>query len=479
MNWTDGALRDAFAASRDKPWTDGFAAVDVESLNSGFLKIHGKLPDDLRGTFFRNGPAKHELWQARYSHKWDADGMVQAFRFTDKGVQHEGRFVKTAKYIRESEAGRPLVSAFGSALGGHSALNADIDDMNVANISVCIHRGELLALWEAGSAYHLDPHDLRTIGRKGWGAGELVRPFSAHPKLEADGGLWNFGADPITNVLSVFHVNSAGDLDVCRRLKVDRLPPIHDFAVTARHLVIIMSPLVFSAARLQSGVPFARSSAWAPDLGTRVLVLSKEEFGQRWYSLPPLAMFHIGNAWEDGEGTIRLDFMGADDPRAMLSAWSVMAGQYRHARGSVLRLLTIPLNGDVVLTTPGGLGEGEFPVVDPATIGQRYHDVLYIGRSAGRPASLPGWDQLIAFDVETGSTRRYNFGDKWFIEEHVFARTNPVGPVSWIVGTGLDLELRQTAVMVFSAANIADGPVALAYLPRALPFGVHGVFAQA
>ncbi|MGR4868248.1 carotenoid oxygenase family protein [Variovorax sp. LARHSF232] len=479
MNWTDGTLKASFEASRDKPWTDGFATVHPDNLDSGPLHVEGELPEELRGTFFRNGPGRHELGQARYSHKWDGDGMVQAFRFTDEGVRHEGRFVRTAKYLRESEAGHPLVSAFGSALGDQGALDTDIDEMNVANISVCLHGGELLALWEAGSAYQLDPYDLRTIGLKDWKSSEPIRPFSAHPKIENDGGLWNFGADPIAGELSVFHINQAGDVDVCRRLKIEQLPPIHDFAVTARHLVFILSPLVFSVDRLRDGVPFARSSSWEPEHGTRALVLSKEDFAHRWYRLPPLALFHIGNAWEDERGTIRLDFMGADDPRSMMSAWSVMTGQYRHARGSVLRLLTLPPAGDALMTTPEGLGEGEFPVVDPLSIGRRYRHVLYVGRSANRPANLPGWDQLVAFDVESGRTSEYNFGDRWFIEEHVFARTSDAGPAAWIVGTGLDMARRQTALLVFSASRVSAGPVAVAYLPRALPFGLHGTFVPA
>ncbi|WP_443270884.1 carotenoid oxygenase family protein [Variovorax sp. JS1663] len=103
----------------------------------------------------------------------------------------------------------------------------------------------------------------------------------------------------------------------------------------------------------------------------------------------------------------------------------------------------------------------------------------YVGRSAGRSSSLPGWDQLVAFDVDTGRKTEYNFGDRWCIEEHIYVRTSGTGPASWIVGTGLDMERRQTALMVFSAADIAGGPIALAYLPRALPFGLPGIFAPA
>ena len=55
------------------------------------------------------------------------------------------------------------------------------------------------------------------------------------------------------------------------------------------------------------------------------------------------------------------------------------------------RVLTLPPAGEAVLTTPEGLGEGEFPVVDSLNIGRRYREVLYVGRSAiALPACLAG-----------------------------------------------------------------------------------------
>lgn len=77
---------------------------------------------------------------------------------------------------------------------------------NAANTSVVFHGGKLLALWEGGLPYRLDPRTLATLGEDDMGGrlrspfGWLERtmqphlPFSAHPRLDRrDGSLWNFG----------------------------------------------------------------------------------------------------------------------------------------------------------------------------------------------------------------------------------------------------------------------------------------------
>lgn len=476
MDWINGNLQRQFRERRYKTWTAGFESLNVESLQSGPLEVKGAIPESLRGVFYRNGPARHERGPMRYSHRWDGDGMVQAFRITDAGVEHSGRYISTKKHLAESAAQEILFSAFGSSFNGQNATNTDVDDMNVANIGVTVFNNELLALWEAGSAYALDPVSLRTVGIKNWGVEGMLRPFSAHPKVDAKGFMWNFGADPLESVLSIYKIASTGQVQECKRFNVEKLPPIHDFAVTAKHLVFLMPPLQFSAERLQAGYPFAKSCAWRPALGTRVLTINKDDWSMKWHEMPPMALFHIGNAWEDGSGTIRFDFVGARDPRSMPCGWSVMSGEYNHVRGPVMTLAELhPANG-VKLQFVESL-ECEFPVVDPAVVGSRYQKVLCLERSTTRAADIPGWDGICMFDVEVHTKNSFCFGNGYVAEEHVFAgRSGADGVASWVIGSVLNLNTGKTEMTVFDARDLSAGPIAVAELPHALPFGLHGYF---
>src|SRR5262245_19811747 len=104
--FADGLRRD--------PYLRGFAGISEDALVTRKLSLDGVLPAALRGTFYRNGPARYERAGLRYHHWFDGDGMVHAFRFTDDGISHVGRFVHTEKYLAETKAGKFLLPAFGT-----------------------------------------------------------------------------------------------------------------------------------------------------------------------------------------------------------------------------------------------------------------------------------------------------------------------------------------------------------------------------
>ena len=169
------------------------------------------------------------------------------------------------------------------------------------------HHGALLALWEGGSASVLDRDSLEWRGFKVWGAGLEGLPFTAHPRAEADGTLWAFGyAFAPAPALVLYHIAPNGALVKAKVLDPGPLGMVHDFVVTARHLVIVIPPLVFEPSR--AGGPPLDAFAWRPELGSRVLVVDKDDFDhRRWVQLPAGFGFHHGNGWEDATGTIRYD----------------------------------------------------------------------------------------------------------------------------------------------------------------------------
>ena len=135
----------------------GWKSVTQKRLEAANPTIKGRLPAELVGTFYRNGPARHERGGRRYHHWFDGDGMVQAFRFDGGRVSHLGRMVETKKFSSEEAAGELRFPAFGTSAPNPIALRG-ADDLNPANISVLHHGGELLALWEGGIGASLGSH---------------------------------------------------------------------------------------------------------------------------------------------------------------------------------------------------------------------------------------------------------------------------------------------------------------------------------
>jgi all-trans-8'-apo-beta-carotenal 15,15'-oxygenase len=156
--------------------------------------------------FLSLGPGKFGVNGERVAHILDADGLVVRFEFPEVGVGPRGggggagpstrrvkftsRFVETEGFIEENAAKQFLKrGTFGTAPRGlqsiygepkRMGLNADpeekppllarmaanafrVDIKNTANTQVIAFGGKVLALWEAGLPYALDPVTLKTL----------------------------------------------------------------------------------------------------------------------------------------------------------------------------------------------------------------------------------------------------------------------------------------------------------------------------
>ena len=479
------AVRRSIAAGSD--WSGEFArALEADPMLLGWsgaradryecvARVEGRLPQELRGTFYRNGPAVHERFGLRYRHLFDGDGMIHAFRFDGRGLTHRARVLATPKLVRETEAQRRLYPGFGTEVHGGTPARRP-DELNTANTSVLDHHGELLALWEGGSASVFDPDTLAWQGFKVWDESLRGVPFTAHPKVEADGTLWAFGVNLVpVRALVLYHIAPDGTL--VKALPVDAGPLgfVHDFVVTGRHLVIVIPPLVYDPDR--SGGPVLDALVWRPALGSRVLVVDKDDFSaRRWHQLPAAFGFHHGNGWEDSNGVIHYDHCVAGDPTLMTATMrGIMRGEPERGTPERYTRFTLRPGGHADIETTGE--EEEFPRVAPAVTGRRNRYVYTMGPSSDRAGGL-GLRRVIKRDLESGALDSFDYGSGVIAEEHVFVpRPAPRGEDDgWHVGPFLDYARGVTGVGVFDAREVAGGPVARAWLDYPVPLAFHGNF---
>ena len=133
------------------------------------LTLEGELPKDLTGVFYRNGPAKYEQGNQRYSHQFEGDGMINSFTFANGKIVHQGKFVETTKFVQEQQQNKFLYSGPLSEIKSSRKVT-QADTVNTANINVIPVDDEIWALWESGSATVLDATTLATKRRVNLGA---------------------------------------------------------------------------------------------------------------------------------------------------------------------------------------------------------------------------------------------------------------------------------------------------------------------
>ena len=483
--WAKPADAAVFAANvKQQPLLAPFAGVDDITGNrqtgdGAPVLLRGRWPTELRGRFYRNGPALMQRGAERYHHWFDGDGMVQQFTIGDGRVSHRGRLVQTAKLKSEQAAGRFLMSALGTQIDG-GPLGSGPDSFNTANTNALEHAGRVLAMWEGGSAYGLDPKDLSTQGPITWRKDLAQMPFTAHPKVDASGHLWNIGTSGASIV--AWHISPQGEL---LNVQVGASPypggMVHDMAVTERYLVVPLPPVSLNFSQPTGDGP--RRFAMQPGEPLRVLVMEKTDITKRRvFELPPQMVFHVGNAHETGDGRIVLSYIAAPDAWFLdQGAVALMNGQPQPSGRVGLQIATLDLaSGRHTLQALPG--EVEFPRIDPRRIGLRAR-LLVTGASwvqhPGRSNALLHGVQVL--DVETGRAQRHDYGAHVVAEEHVLVpKPGKAGERdAWLLGTTYDARRQATVLNLLDAAHVADGPLAQAVLPYTLPLGFHGNFTAA
>lgn len=454
------ALPDLSAALHAAPvqpdWLLGVSDMAGDVAPQSLTRLHGRAPA-LDGTLYRNGPACFRRGASAVGHWFDGDGMVRAWTLRGGRARIAARFVDTPKRRLESRLGRIVQPGFGSAAAPGAEV-AGADDTNSANTNVIMAGGRLLALWEAGSATALDPATLATVGPVSFRPDLAQMPFLAHPRIEPGGRIWNLGSGG--GMAWIWRLSATGVLEAGQAVRLPQASYIHDFTATARHLVIVCQPWIFEGDEL----PFMRSLAWRPERGTRLLVIDKDDLERRRvYDLPPLFFFHLGDAWEEADGTIRFDGCFHRDVRFVTEgAPALLEGRHVHAERPELTLVTLHPDGRAALT-PAGI-TAEFPRCATVRAGLPRSQTIHVG---GYRPDRPFARAVGIWDWQRGAADQFDFGPRQLVEEFV-----PVE--NWLIGTTLNLDARASELHLFDSRRVADGPVVSWRSEVALPLSFHG-----
>lgn len=445
------------------------------------VRFDKALPPGLSGTLYRNGPALMQRGDQRYKHWFDGDGMVQSFQISGQTMTHQGRLVQTSRLAAEAEAGRYLWPGFGSSFDNARPVRKP-DDMNVANISVLPLDNELLALWEGGSAWRLDPETLETRGRKVFSADSDGLSFSAHPRVDVDGRVWNFGYSSGSGKLILYDIARTGKLNRIKLVDAPNADMVHDFAITQRFLVFVLTPVLYQGLGSNESRSFLDRMRWDPTAPVVVMVIDKESLSQvARFEVPGFFAFHFGNAFEDGQ-KIRLDVARAPDFDELMTAISsATQGQPTlPLKREQSMQLVLDLKSKTARSEPLPMFAADFPRFDQRYSGQRASRLFMLGDAENRPPSSFGLGQLIGFDHQSQRVQRFAYDSHIIAEEHVFV-PSPGGAegVGWVLGTSFDTKRRRTVLSVFDSQAVDAGPISLAQLPYHLPLGLHGQFVSA
>ncbi|QTN20098.1 carotenoid oxygenase family protein [Brevundimonas sp. AJA228-03] len=466
---TPEMVRAAIARDVAAPWAVATADLEADVAPRTMRLVHGRAPAGLEGTLFRNGPGKFRRPGGSATHWFDGDGLMRSFTLSDGGVTLAARFADTPKRRWESEIDAVVTPGFGTA-GDSRARVGSNDDANAANTAVMVTGAKVWALWEGGAPLAMDAATLATESFVTLRPDLKSMPFQAHPRFAPDGTIWNVGTNGAQAI--VWHLNRDGSLIDAQVVTLPRASYLHDFTATERSLIFVLQPWVFD----HRGMPFLTQFAWKPELGTQVLVVDKADLtSTRIYELETFSFFHLGDGWEEADGTIRFDVAASKDVAFAVEGARVLVEQRGTVPGehAVLKLVTLHTDGRAELVSSGVTAE--FPKADPRRTGLARRLTAHV---AGERPDLPLPTGLATWDWEEGRSYRFLFGDTQIMEEAVFV-PKPGATAerdAWLVAPSINLAEGVTELHVFDAASVEGGPVATWRADVALPAGFHGAW---
>jgi all-trans-8'-apo-beta-carotenal 15,15'-oxygenase len=462
-------------AFRDLPRQHGFEPLTIE----------GRLPPELRGTLYRNGPSLLSSFGRRYGHWFDGDGAVSAVRFDgDGGAAGAVRVVESPGLVEERRRGRRHFGSYGTPApslwrGLMGGLRRELK--NSANTSVMVWQGRLFALVESSRPTELSLDDLSTRGEDGL-EGAVAATFSAHPHyVPARRSAYNFGVRYGRRTeLDLYALPDEGPARRMATLPLAGATMIHDFIATERHLVFFAPPLRLRVMRMLLGLGcYSQNLRWRPEEGTEILVVPIDEPERvRRFTVPAFYQWHYATAFERGAELV-VDYVRYPDFASNEWLRQVMDGPAATPIGGQLHRATIDAARGTFADEPLAATPGcEFPRVARAGGANRY---VYVAAHSDAAAGHGMFDRVARIDVERGGVQSVSLGDGYFPSEPVFVR-RPGGSAEddgWLLMLVYDAHSDRSGVSVVDARRIEAGAVAHAWLDHAVPFTFHGAFAPA
>jgi all-trans-8'-apo-beta-carotenal 15,15'-oxygenase len=448
-------------------------------------KVMGEIPAGLEGTLFLNCPGRNKIGEQQYGHWFDGDGMISAVTIKGGRVHYKNRYVRTPKYVNETAAQKILYRGVGTQIPGGFLKNMFRAPGNAANTSVILHGGKLLALWEGGKPFELDPATLETVGEYTYDGGlSANQPFSAHPRFDPrTGTLYNFGVFGVPKPkLHFYKIDSKGTLVSNVSQYVGDYSMCHDFAITDKHAVFVLCPafmrtpfkFLFGFNSIFESIEFdqtAKAKVVVLELATAKIV--------RKYEFDSFFGFHIGNAHERGD-EIAVDVLCVKDMDIMGGLADVFVERGDEfqflANGATFNRFTLNLATGAAsrALVPGSIA-GEFPAWNPHYTGRenRYTWLATILEN-GTPYGFNAYQKI---DHQSGELKLHDFGAGRFTSEPNFFPCGDGGreDEGFLISIVYNHARRKSEVVILDATDM-QRELAVIPLEHHVPFGFHGGF---
>ncbi|HEY9647175.1 MAG TPA: carotenoid oxygenase family protein [Chroococcidiopsis sp.] len=480
-------------------WQKGYRSLKGE-FDYWIDDIEGEIPAALTGTVFRNGPGLLDIHGYPIQHPFDGDGMICAIAFQNGRAHFRNRFVRTAGFVAEQAAQKPVYrGVFGTQKPGGWLSNIfDTRLKNIANTHVVYWGKKLLALWEAAEPHRLDPQTLDTVGLDYLDG--VLQPgdsFAAHPRLEPaapENGhtarLVNFSVKPgLSTAITVYEFDPSGALLSTQTRSVPGFAFIHDFVITPNYAIFFQNPVSFNPLPYLLGLRGAGECiSLRKNQPTQIIVIPRTgNAPAQCFPVEAGFVFHHVNAFER-DGHLVIDSVSYADFPKLDPYQTYLEVEFTALPPGQLWRFQLNLSDRTVKRQMFDERCCEFPTVHPGHIGRPYR-YAYLA-SGHAPTGNAPLQALSKVDLETGDRQQWSGAPQIFTGEPIFVPRSPdaypdhlatvdysgAEDDGWLISLVFNAERDCSDVLILDARDIAAGPVARLHLSHHVPYGLHGSY---
>ncbi len=463
------------------PWAGAIATHAVEFPPTALAVLSGQLPPGLRGTLYRNGPARLEREGSRVDHWFDGDGAILGVRFDGNTALATYRYVHSAGYLAEENASQYLYRGYGSFAPGPRWQRWRTQVKNVANTAVLALPDRLLALWEGGLPHQLDLDTLETRGLDTLDALQPSDNFSAHPKRHpGTGHLFNFGVVAGGKAyLKLYRCRPDGRVDKTQRIDLSGIPLIHDFVLADRYLVFCVPPVRLNPLPALFGLQsFSDALQWQPKWGTQIVVVDADSFEVvAWNQVEPWYQWHFGHGGLNADGTVTFDVVRYPDFTTNQQLKEVASGRVSTPADAQLWQYRInPQTAEILDSHCLVERHCEFPVpfLDPAAPGVA---LTYLNVHCTTPT--PKGELFGAIAQYNPTTQRLTLADAgagYYPSEPIPVQDADTPNQHWVLTVVYNSHDHRSEVWLYDGHHLAEGPNCRLLLPEVIPHSFHGTW---
>jgi all-trans-8'-apo-beta-carotenal 15,15'-oxygenase len=464
------------ATSNYRHWHRAFSDLQREH---GFepLRVTGKLPDDLGGTLYWNGPGRFDSFGERSPFWLDGDGAVTAFRIAAGRAYGATRMVRTHSYVAEQKRGRRLYSRY-DRRSPRPLQELLGDTRNAGNTSVWHVHNRYYALCPQGSPTRIDPDDLTT-----WGEHEFPSvgsaPLSAHASYsQRRRAFYNFatarGPKP---ALHLHEFPDAGGDRLVATIPLRAHSFVHDFMVTDRYALFVVPPFAVEPWPLLLQLrTLSQCLQMRRDQPTEVITVELDAPHRVVrMEIEPCVVLHFANAYERGDELIADAPLSRDFERTWQWLNSLVRGAASAGPEPRLHRLRIDPALHKVALEPLSDAIEEQPRISPHVENREQRVVYSLGFSPGH-TGLP--NLLRKTDLVRGQAQVLALGSELYPAEGVFVprsqpRTEDDGYLLTLV---FDANAQHSHLSVIDARDFEAGSIAQLHFGQAVVPPFHGTW---